>query len=146
MVSGSRIFMPDRFAEICHRPQATPVATARRRKRAAGLAVALLAHAALAACSTGSDSGFSMFVDPAKYQFHTCAQIAGEMKNWSHRRQELKSLMDRAEQSVGGSAVGLIAYRGDYVAAGEELDLLQSTGHAKNCDQDQAWRSSTAIR
>jgi hypothetical protein len=138
--------MADRFAEICHRPQAAPVATAGRRARAASLAVVFLAVAPLAACSTGSDTGFSLFADPGKYQFHTCAQIAGELKNWSHRRQELKSLMDRADQSVGGSAVGLIAYRGDYVAAGEELDLLQSTARAKNCDQDQAWRSSTAIR
>jgi hypothetical protein len=138
--------MPDRFAEICHRPQAAPVATAVRRMRAARLAVALLAPAALAGCSTGSNSGFSLFADPGKYQFHNCQQIAGEMKNWSHRREELKSLMDRADQSVGGSAVGLIAYRGDYVAAGEELDVLQSTARAKNCDQDQAWRSSTAIR
>ncbi|HEY2228055.1 MAG TPA: hypothetical protein VGI22_10015 [Xanthobacteraceae bacterium] len=138
--------MADRFAKICLRPQAAPVATAGRRARAASLAVVFLAVAPLAACSTGSDTGFSLFADPGKYQFHTCAQIAGELKNWSHRRQELKSLMDRADQSVGGSAVGLIAYRGDYVAAGEELDLLQSTARAKNCDQDQAWRSSTAIR
>jgi hypothetical protein len=138
--------MPDRFAEICHRPQAAPVAAAGRRARAAGLGVALLAHTALAACSTGSDTSFSFFADPGKYQFHNCQQIAGEMKNWTHRREELKSLMDRAQQSVGGSAVGLIAYRGDYVAAGEELDVLQSTARAKNCDQDQAWRSSTAIR
>jgi hypothetical protein len=114
--------------------------------RAAGLAVALLAHTALAACSTGSDSGFSLFADPGKYQYYSCEQIGGQIKGLAARRKELKSLMDRADQSVGGSAVGLIAYRGDYVAVGEELEVLQSTAHKKNCDQDQAWRSSTAIR
>jgi hypothetical protein len=105
----------------------------------------IVTGALLAACST-SDTGFSLFAEPGKYEYYSCEQIAGQMKGLAARRKELKSLMDRADQSVGGSAVGLIAYRGDYVAVGEELDELQSTAHKKNCDQDQAWRSSTAIQ
>jgi hypothetical protein len=142
--------MPDRFADI-RGPQAALVTTARRREgraapRSAFAAVMIVTGALLAACSTGSDTSFSLFVDPGKYDYYTCAQIAGQVKNWSGRRKELKSLMDRADQSVGGSAVGLIAYRGDYVAAGEELEQLQASAHKKNCDQDESWRSSTAIQ
>ena len=141
--------MPDRVAEIRHGPLAKPVATAgRHRARAAPLAVAgvVLAGVILTACSSSSDTSFSLFVEPGKYQYHTCVQIAVEMKKWSGRERELKALMDRADQSAGGAAVGLIAYKAEYVAAGEELELLQSTARSKKCEQDEAWRSSTVIR
>jgi hypothetical protein len=100
----------------------------------------------LAACSSSGDTSFSLLVDPGKYQYHTCVQIAVEMKTWSRREQELKSLMDRADQSAGGAAVGLIAYKAEYVAAGEELELLHSTARSKKCEQDETWRSNTVIR
>jgi hypothetical protein len=100
----------------------------------------------LSGCSSGGYSGFTLFAEPGKYQYYSCEQIAGEMKNWTHREQELKSLMDRADQSAGGAAVGLIAYKADYVAAGEELDLLKATAHSKNCDQDASWRSDAVIQ
>ena len=137
--------MPDRFAETRYAPQAAPFAATGR--RAAPLVVGMiLAGVLLASCSSSPDTSFSIFVDPGKYQYHNCVQIAGEMKTWTRRRQELKALMDRADQSPGGAAVGLIAYRGEYVAAGEELDQLQSAARSKKCDQDEAWRSSTVIR
>jgi len=144
-----RVFMPDRLAEARHALQAKPAATTRRRGvLAAPLAAAgiVLAGAMLAACSSSSDSSFSIFAEPGKYQYYNCAQIAAEMKSRSAREQELKALMDRADQSVGGAAVGFIAYKAEYVAIGEELGMLQSTARSKNCEQDQTWRSSTIIR
>jgi hypothetical protein len=101
--------------------------------------------APLAACSSTSEATF-LFAEPGKYAYYNCPQLAVELKNWTKRQQELKSLLDRAEQSAGGAAVGFLAYRGDYVNAGEELQMLHTTAHSKNCDQDEAWRSSTAIR
>ncbi|HEY6258348.1 MAG TPA: hypothetical protein VIY51_21400 [Xanthobacteraceae bacterium] len=89
---------------------------------------------------------FSLFAEPGKYAYHSCAQIAGEIKNWTRRQQELKFLMDRADQGVGGAAVGFIAYKADYVTAGEELELLRATGRSKKCEQDETWRSNTVIR
>ena len=74
----------------------------------------------LAACSSSGDTGLSFFADPGKYQFHTCAQIADAMKGQLQHVQDLKTLIDRAEQSAGGAAVGFIAYKADYVAASEE--------------------------
>ena len=137
--------MPDRFAEIRHRPQTKPGATVERHAALAAAGI-VLAGAILTACSTSSDTSFSFFVDPGKYQYHSCAQIAVEMKNWSRREQELKSLMDKANQSAGGAAVGFIAYKADYVAAGEELESLHSAARSKKCEQDDTWRSSTVIR
>jgi hypothetical protein len=109
-------------------------------------AMILAAGLLLAACSSGSDSSFSLFAEPGKYQYYSCDQIAGEIKSWSRREQELKTLMDRADQSAGGAAVGLIAYKADYVAAGEELDLLKATAHSKKCDQAASWRSDAVIQ
>jgi len=100
----------------------------------------------LGGCTSGSDTNFTLFAEPGKYQYYSCEQIAGQMKVWAHREQELKSLMDRADQSAGGVAVGLIAYKADYVAAGEELDLLKAAAHSKNCDQDASWRSGAVIQ
>jgi hypothetical protein len=108
------------------------------------LVVGMLASP-LAACSSTSEATF-LFAEPGKYAYYNCAQLAVELKSWTKRQQELKSLLDRADQSAGGTAVGFLAYRGDYVNASEELQMLHTTAHSKNCEQDDAWRSSTAIR
>jgi hypothetical protein len=111
--------------------------------RAAGVG---LAGAMLAACSTSSDFGYSIFADPGKYEYHSCPQIADEIKKWSTRERELKDLMAKADQSTGGAAVGFIAYKADYLAAGEELDQLHYTARNKGCTQDEGWRSNAAVR
>jgi hypothetical protein len=134
--------MPDWVAETRHRPQAVPAAT-----RPAAVATGIvLAGILLAACSSSGETSFSLFADPGKYQYHNCAQIAAEMKTQSLRKQDLKALMDKADQSVGGAAVGFIAYKAEYVSAGEELESLESAARGKNCEQDATWRSSTVIR
>jgi hypothetical protein len=144
--------MPDRFGEIRHRPQAKAAAIAQTQAAhpapPAGPLVLLgiVLCAVLSACSSSSDTSYSLFVDPGKYQYHSCAQIAGEMKSWSNREKELQALMDRAEQSTGGAAVGLIAYKAEFVAAQEELELLHSAARSKKCEQDGTWHSSTVIR
>jgi len=99
----------------------------------------------LAGCSSTSETTF-LFAEPGKYAYYNCPQLAVELKNWTKRQQELKSLLDRADQSAGGTAVGFLAYRGDYVNASEELQMLHTTAQSKNCEQDASWRSSTAIR
>jgi hypothetical protein len=130
-----------------HGPRAERVApVGGHAARAAGLAGILLSAALLAACSTSGDTGFSFFADPGKYQFHTCPQIADAMKAQSQHVQDLKNLIDKADQSTGGAAVGFIAYKADYVAAEEELESLRSAARSKSCDQDATWRSSTVIR
>jgi hypothetical protein len=42
--------------------------------------------------------------------------------------------MDKAELSPSGSFVSVIAYQGDYVAAHEELKVIEATRRAKECD------------
>jgi hypothetical protein len=144
--------MSDRFAEARHGPLVKPVATKRRcgapaPPRATTLAAVLGAGAMLAACSSSSDtSSFSFFVDPGKYQYHTCVQIAAELKNWTQRQKDLKALIDKADESPAGAAVGFIAYKADYVAAGEELEQIHSAARSKKCEVEETWRSNTVIR
>jgi hypothetical protein len=143
--------MPDRVAETRHRPRTEPAAAAGRRAayatRPAAVAVGIvLAGAMLAACTSSGETSFSLFADPGKYQFYNCVQIAAEMKTLSHREQELKALIDRADQSAGGAAVGFIAYKADYVAVGEDLESLHAAARSKSCEQEQTWRSNSVIR
>ena len=77
--------MPDRFADMRHGPRAKPAGrVGRHAPRAAGLAGILLSGAMLAACSSSSDSSFSIFAEPGKYQYYTCAQIAEAAKRLAH--------------------------------------------------------------
>ena len=122
---------------------------ARSRKLAAPLAGALAASAlavTLAACSTAGDSSFTVFADPGKYLYYSCAQLALQRKHWSTRQQELQLLMDKAEQSAGGAVVNLIAYRADHVAATEELKLLDRAAREKKCETPASWQSNSVIR
>ena len=43
--------------------------------------------------------------------------------------------MDKAEESTVGAVVNVIAYQTDYVAAREELKVIDATARAKNCDK-----------
>jgi hypothetical protein len=116
-------------------------------RRARGRAcIAGLAALALADCSSISDSSITVFADPGKYTYYSCEQIAAQTKSWNNREQELRALMDKAEQSTGGAVVNVLAYRADHLAATEELKILEKTARTKNCNPAPAWNSSTAVR
>jgi hypothetical protein len=86
------------------------------------------------ACSPSAMGPVTVFVDPGKYQFYNCDQLAGQRTHWTNRELELKLLMDKAEQGTGGTVVNIIAYQTDYVMAREELKVIDATARAKNCD------------
>jgi hypothetical protein len=114
--------------------------------RCARLVGGFLAAAALAACSSIGNEPLTVFADPGKYQYNTCEQIATHRKSLSTREQELRQLMDKADQSTGGSVVNVLAYRADYVAASEELKVLENTARAKNCDRPENWKSNSSVK
>jgi hypothetical protein len=41
--------------------------------------------------------------------------------------------MDKAEKGTGGAVVNVIAYKGDYVMAEDELKLIDATARDKKC-------------
>jgi hypothetical protein len=128
--------MPDRIIE-----HASPSGRLPRVPRAAAVALA----ACLAGCSSLENSA-TLFADPGKYEFYSCDQLVAQRRHWSAREQELKLLMNRAEQSAGGTVVNLLAYKADHVAASEELKVLELAARSKNCPSPADWRSNSAVR
>ena len=93
----------------------------------------LLAAGLLSACSSAGINPVTVFADPGKYEFYSCAQLVPQQTHWKTREQELKLLMDKAGQGSGGTVVNVIAYQADYVTAREELKVIEATARAKNC-------------
>jgi hypothetical protein len=85
----------------------------------------------VAGCATSDGPYF--FADAGKYQFHSCEQLATVSKQKHDRQRELKELIDKAEQAAGGQIVSVLAYRSDYVAVNEELQVIDSTVRDKKC-------------
>jgi hypothetical protein len=116
-------------------------------RRANSLALGLtLIACALAACSSMGGNTMTVFVDPGKYDYFSCEQIAANRKVWSAKEQELQTLMDKADQGAGGAIVNVLAYKADRVAASEEVKVLDIAARAKNCETPANWRSNSAVR
>ena len=99
----------------------------------------------LAGCAAPVPELF-VFADAGKYQFHNCEQLGAIAKAQETRGRELKEMIDRSEQSAGGTVVSVLAYRADYVAVSEDLRVIDSTLRAKNCNPQPSWQSNSAIR
>ena len=123
-----------------------PHMRADQRSIASLCAGALAGLALLSGCATPGDSSMTFFADPAKYQYSSCEQLAVHRQTWTTKEQELKQLMDRAERGAGGPVVNVLAYKGDYAAATEELKLLERAARSRHCSTPENWSSSSAIR
>jgi hypothetical protein len=111
--------------------------------RAALLAAILVG---VAGCSTSSSVDVMLFADPGKYEYHTCDQILKAGNTVAERELKLRTLIQKAEQSAGGSVVSTLAYRGEYRTVVEELGVIDTVSRRKNCLTPPTWRSSTAIQ
>ncbi len=94
---------------------------------------------ALAACSstgTGFDKVYTggFWVEPGKYEFLKCPDLASRSVADSAREKELMSLMERANQDTFGPVVNLMVYQSDLEQVRADLALLQQTAREKGCD------------
>jgi hypothetical protein len=71
--------------------------------------------------------------DPGQYEYFSCGLLAERRKFWAERELEIKLLMDKAECRQG-AFVNVIAYKGDHIAAQEEIKVIDETRRAKRCD------------
>jgi len=110
--------------------------------------VALIFSALLAGCASEISNPLmgGAFVDPGKYEFYSCDQIAANRTRVAANLEKLKLLMDKAEKGAGGAVVSLIAYKGDYLAAQDELKVIDATARDKKCKTPENWSSTSAIR
>jgi hypothetical protein len=72
-------------------------------------------------------------VDPAKYDQFDCKQLEGERKTLATRTAELQGLIAKAETGTGGSVVGELAYRNDYISARASAKLAEETWQRNKC-------------
>jgi hypothetical protein len=114
--------------------------------------LALIVAGLLAACSeTGMSSfttgnPFTVFADPGEFEFLDCEQLLPRRNGFVARAQELKLLMDKAEQGTGGAIVNVIAYEADYVTAREQIKVVEETARIKKCNFPDIPQGSAAIR
>ena len=88
---------------------------------------------------------------PASINTTPASRSPGRRSTGRGREQELRQLMDKAEQSAGGAVVNLLAYKADHVAAREELNGAGGDGaleELRNAGQvaQQHRRAVTIIR
>ena len=104
------------------------------RRRAFIVALGSAAVWPLTACVPVAMGPITYFADPGQYQYFSCDLLAERRKYWAERELEIKLLMDKAETSSGGAFVNVIAYKGDHIAAQEEIKVIDATRRAKKCD------------
>jgi len=98
--------------------------------------VAVLVAAALGGCAASLDVIGDPFVAPAKFQFLRCQDIAARLTAAQARDKELRTLMDRAETSTGGSAVNMFVYGPDVQTVKSEIRQLRATAAEKKCPDE----------
>src|SRR5689334_14071495 len=102
----------------------------------ANLLVMGCAALALGGCAGGLDQLHtgSFWVEPGKYDFLKCPDIARQSVSLSNREKDIVSLMERANQDPAGGFVNLAVYRSDLEQVRAQLDLLNQTARRKGCD------------
>ena len=88
----------------------------------------LFTPAALIVTGCGSDGPGAIRVDPGKYTFYKCDDLARRWKALITREDELKGLIEKANESAAGAVIGSVAYRSDYEAVLSEEKMLQRRG------------------
>ena len=102
-----------------------------------GLATALLG------CATNDVGTF--LVQPDKYHFLRCQDLAVRSTALSTREKELNSLIARAKEGVGGTLISAAVYGTELEQVRTELRMVYQTRREKNCEGAQGNPTSGAV-
>ena len=91
---------------------------------------------ALAGCSGGLGGVYTgdFWVQPGKYEFLRCQDLAQRSVGLSNRERQLVGLMERANQEAAGPIVNAMVYSADLAQVRSDLALLQRTMQEKGCN------------
>ena len=91
---------------------------------------------ALAGCTSGVSGVYTsdFWVQPGKYEFLRCKDLAPRYLGASQRERQLVGLMERAKQDTGGAVIGAMVYSADLEQTRSDIALLQRTMKEKGCD------------
>ena len=100
-----------------------------------GALAAALVCASLGGCAGGIDRVYSgsFWVEPGKYEFLKCPDLAQRSLDDSNREAKLMSLMERANQDTAGPLVNIMVYQSQLQQVRADLELLQQTSREKGC-------------
>ena len=95
----------------------------------------LLLTSTLGACTANVQMADTLFVEPGKYRFLRCQDIAQRSVALTTRERELSSLMERASQSAAGPVVNAMVYAADLEQVRADQRLLWRTAQEKKCNE-----------
>jgi hypothetical protein len=122
------------------------VACGRRRGPGAFAAICVLGVIGLGGCSMNDGVG-KFTIDPAHYSAYHCKDFAPRLAILTTREQQLRNLMDKANESGGGAVIGALSYRADYESVLGEEKVLRHAAAEKNCDlSSPTFQSDQTIR
>jgi hypothetical protein len=95
----------------------------------------LVLAAALAGCAAMDDKigTGNFFIQPGKFQFLKCPDLAQRYLGTSAREKQIVALMDRAGHDTVGTLIGATTYGTDLKQVRAESELLQQTMREKGC-------------
>jgi hypothetical protein len=99
----------------------------------AAMALLLLAISLGGCAEVGDSFASAAFVDPARYELYDCKQLEAERKALALRTAELQGLIAKAGTGTGGTVVGELAYRNDYIFARAQAKLAEETWQRDKC-------------
>jgi hypothetical protein len=97
---------------------------------------ALLLCVALGGCAGGVQNVYTsdFWVEPGKYEFLKCPDLARQSVGLSETEKKLMSLMERANQEVAGPIINVAVYQAQLDQTRASLELVQRTAREKGCD------------
>lgn len=97
-------------------------------------------------CGLTTDGPGAAFVDPGEYDLYDCNALGLRWQKLIVREKELKSLIDRANESAAGAVIGSLNYRFDYDSVLTEKILVQRRAADLKCSVTPDYKSDNAIR
>ncbi len=110
------------------------VAKAQMSGRVIATAGCIALAASLAGCAAieNADTG-NFYVQPGKFQFLKCPDLARRYVDASAREKQIVGLMERANESAAGPLINATVYSVDLKQVRAESQLLQQTMQEKGC-------------
>jgi hypothetical protein len=103
--------------------------------RGAAILTALLLAGCASAFDTAMDSVGEPMVQPGKFAFLRCQDLVGQANSQESRVKELRELMERSNEGMGGTAVNLFVYDPDLKEAEAMLRGIRKVQADKGCKE-----------
>jgi hypothetical protein len=111
-----------------------------------GALLAAVLAASLGGCTSSLNVVGDPFVQPDKFHFLRCPDVAQRMVATKAREQELRTLMDRSSAGTGGSTVNMFVYQPEYRQVQADLKQLREAQVEKECPPEPAKPDAKAAK